>query len=320
MPDESIEATTSGDIPVTVVMRSYNDAALLPQTLGCLKSQRGVSVRLIVFESASVDGSPEIIKEYGCDKMVELEPGTYHSATVLNQGTDWAESELVAYVNSDAIMMDELVLRRLAEAILASDKIAGAFARQIPRPDASRMTRLDYFTAFENREELGRFHDHMSLVCSMVRKSVWQQLPFDSALTFAEDFVWSEGVHRLGYQTKYVPAAVVEHSHNYKSSELFTRHFGDAAALSKMDFSPPAESYLKGFCVPLLKRYIKDAIRLFRMGRTRDFPRVIPYRYQGVLGHWRGSIAGYHHFSEGHSGPQPKAKPVAHLESKNAEV
>jgi hypothetical protein len=24
------------DIPVTVVMRSYNDAELLPQTLGCL--------------------------------------------------------------------------------------------------------------------------------------------------------------------------------------------------------------------------------------------------------------------------------------------
>jgi GT2 family glycosyltransferase len=239
--------------------------------------------------------------------MVELEPGTYHSATVLNQGTEWAESELVAYVNSDAIMMDDLVLRRLADEILQSSTIAGAFARQIPRPDANRMTRLDYFTAFEHREELGIFHDHMSLVCSMVRKSVWKKLPFDPALTFAEDFVWSEGVHRLGYRTKYVPTAVVEHSHNYHASELYTRHFGDAAALSKMDLKPPVDSYLFGFFIPLLKRYIRDFMRLFRMGNTRYFLSVIPYRYQGVLGHWRGSLAGYQHFSSGNTGPQPKA-------------
>ena len=39
-------------IPVTVVMRSYNDAALLPRTLAALDAQQGVELKLFVYESA----------------------------------------------------------------------------------------------------------------------------------------------------------------------------------------------------------------------------------------------------------------------------
>ena len=47
-------------------MRSYNDAALLPRTFAGLDKQRGVDITLIVFESASTDDSPNIIREHGC--------------------------------------------------------------------------------------------------------------------------------------------------------------------------------------------------------------------------------------------------------------
>ena len=49
-------------IPVTVVMRSYNDADLLPRTLAALDRQQGVMIELIVIESASTDNSLEIMK------------------------------------------------------------------------------------------------------------------------------------------------------------------------------------------------------------------------------------------------------------------
>lgn len=294
--------------PITVVMRSYNDAALLPHTLGALDSQEGVSTRLFVFESASTDGSKEIFERHGCDRIVHLEPGTYHSATVLNQGTEWAETELVAYVNSDAIMMSRRVLRLLADAILADERCAGAFCRQITRPDATPMTRLDYFTAFDNRHELGRFADKMSLVCSMVRRSAWERNRFDSALTFSEDYVWSHRAQLQGWTLRYVPEAVVEHSHDYDPTALYRRHFGDAAALACIRSRAPSSSPLGGFVLPWTKRCLRDTWRLARMGALGEAWRLPSYRWPMLLGEWHGARAGWRHFrEEGRCDPQPVA-------------
>lgn len=295
--------------PVTVVLRSYNDAALLPHTLGALSAQEGVEVRLSVFESASTDSSKEILERHGYQRIEHLAPGTYHSARVLNDGTSAADTELVAYVNSDAIMMSRHVLRRLADAILTRKDAAGAFARQIARPTATPLTRLDYFTAFENRHELGRFANHMSLVCSMVRKSVWQEVPFDAGLTFAEDYVWSHRVLERGYTLHYVPDAVVEHSHDYSNAELYRRHFGDAAALASVRERAPDESPLTGFVLPWARRCARDTLRLARMGSLRTALRVPLYRYPMLLGEWRGARAGWKHFrEEGRTDRQPTAR------------
>lgn len=297
---------------ITVVMRSYNDAPLLPHTLGALDAQEGVSAKLFVFESASTDGSQAVFEEHGYDCIVHLEPGTYHSATVLNQGTEWAETELVAYVNSDAIMMNRHVLRRLADAILSDERCAGAFCKQIVRPDATPMTRLDYFIAFENRHELGAYADKMSLVCSMIRRSAWLENRFDPALTFSEDYVWSHRAQLQGWRLRYVPEAVVEHSHNYSSRELYRRHFGDSAALASIRSRAPRSDAVRGLFLPWTKRCLRDAWRLARMGSLEQAWRLPGYRWPMLLGEWHGARAGWQHFrAEGRDDPQPVA-PRAH--------
>lgn len=293
-------------IPVTVVMRSYNDAPLLPRTLAGLDAQVGVELTLFVFESASTDGSKEIFEQHGYDRIVHLEPGAYHSASVLNQGTEWAASELVAYVNSDAVMLHERVLRQLADAILADGHCAGAFAKQVVRSDATLMTRLDYEAAFEHRQELGEFADHMSLVTSMVRRSVWQEQPFDVSLTFAEDYVWSARVKEKGYRLAYVPQAVVEHSHNYTSDELYRRSFGDSAALAVIAQQPPADAWLKGFALPYAKRCVRDVWRLARMRELGAAWQVPVYRLPAYLGSWKGAREGWRHFQHAKHATQPQ--------------
>ena len=61
-------------IPMTVIIRSYNDAKLLPRTLAALDQQRGVDCRYIVFESASVDDSLAILQAWGKAEIIEMEP------------------------------------------------------------------------------------------------------------------------------------------------------------------------------------------------------------------------------------------------------
>ena len=168
---------TSHVIPITVVMRSYNDAKLLPRTLAALDKQRGVDIELIVIESASTDNSLKILEAYGPDQLICLRPGTYRSSAVLNHGTSLATTKLVAFINSDAILEQDDALLRMAQVMRNDQKCAGVFARQSTRPKAKAMTRLDYHIAFaDDRSHLGTGANWMSLVVSMIRWSAWQEV------------------------------------------------------------------------------------------------------------------------------------------------
>lgn len=286
-------STQEQKYPVTVVLRSYNDARLLPLTLRSLDAQRGVDITLFVFESASTDASPEILERHGYDRIEHLAPGSYHSATVLNKGTEWAATEFVAYVNSDAILLSDDVLLKLARALNEHPRCGGAFARQRPRDDASVMTRLDYYTAFDHREQLGESFDNLSLVTSMIRRSCWEENPFDPALTYAEDHVWSERAKAAGWTLRYVKDAEVEHSHNYTSKEMYRRSYGDAAAIGMTSRDPPPRDPLRGVVIPLAKRMVRDVGRLHQMGELSSALRLPGYRLAAQLGQWFGARDGW---------------------------
>ena len=285
------------ELALTVVMRSYNDAALLPRTLAALRAQRGVRWKLIVFESASTDGSPAILEAFGPDRMERLEPGSYRSAKVMNRGAAWAGTELIAYLNSDAIMNHDQVLRRLGDAILADERCAGAFAAQTTRPDASALTRLDYHIAFARRHELRGEQAHwLSMVCSMIRRSAWLEQPFDERLTYAEDAVWSSRQRQRGRSIRFVPEASAEHSHEYTWAERYRRDYGDKAALAVLATRAPPGNALTGFALPLAKRCLRDAWRLTRLGRPWTALRLPAYRWPQLLGGWRGARDGWRHW------------------------
>lgn len=296
---------------VTVVMRSHNDADLLPCTLAALDAQEGVRWRLIVFESASADGSPAILARFGRGRIEHLAPGTYHSSRVLNRGCELADTELVAFLNSDAIMLDASVLRRLADAIVAEERCAGAYARQVPRPDAGAMTRLDHHVAFDRRGELQDMDAGISLVCSMIRRSAWEAVPFDPALTYAEDCVWTRRVRERGWRVAYVDEARVEHSHEYDAEQRYRRAYGDAAALAVIADRRPPDDPVRGALLPWACRCARDAWRLVRMGRPLDCWRLPAHRWPQMLGRWRGLRDGWRCFREPGDGRTTALQPVA---------
>ncbi len=285
-------------IPLTVVMRSYNDAPLLPRTLAALKAQEGVAWELIVMESASTDGSPEIFERFGCRHLERLAPGSYRSSRVLNRGVELSPTELVVFLNSDGILGDPHVLRRLAEATLADPRCAGAYARQVARPDAGPMTRLEYHTAFDRRHELTDAAGAMSLVCSLIRKSAWAVERFDERLTYAEDTVWSTRIQAKGWTVVYVPEAGAEHSHEYTWAERHRRQFGDHAALAVLATTPPPADVLRGVVIPWAKRCLRDTWRLTKRGEPWHAWRLPLHHWPLQLGKWHGATAGWAHFQD----------------------
>ncbi|HBR95294.1 MAG TPA: hypothetical protein DEA90_14125, partial [Opitutae bacterium] len=63
---------------ITLVMRSYNEAWAIEDTLKAVFSQDYAGeIELIVIDSGSTDGSHEIIQSYQPKEFIILEPGSY---------------------------------------------------------------------------------------------------------------------------------------------------------------------------------------------------------------------------------------------------
>lgn len=313
-PFEKGNGKADSEIPISVVMRSYNDAPLLPRTLEALDDQEGVKVELLVFESASTDDSVAIFEAHGFDKMVQLEAGSYWSSKVLNEGVRLASHEVVVFLNSDAILTSPQVLRGMADRLLASEKTAGVFARQLPRPDAGFMTCLEFKYAFEKRESMKAEADWLSLVCSAVRRSVWEKVAFDERITYAEDAVWTSAVNKLGFEIAYVPEVAAEHSHEYTWTQRYDRSFNDAVALGLIATSDPSSSWLGGFLLPWLKRSVRYGLRACLAGKPWMAPFVFSYQYPLVDGQRKGAALGWRHFSD--PGTRDRPQPL----SRNGQV
>ena len=76
---------------------------------------------------------------------------------------------------------------------------------------------------------------------SMLRKSVWEQVPFPEHVVMSEDQWWAREVLQRGYELAYVPDAAVEHSHDHGAIALFRRNFDSGASLRGLDESSPLE-------------------------------------------------------------------------------
>jgi len=215
---------------VSVVIPTLDGAATLPAVLDRIAEQRAVGeVEVVAVDSGSTDGTVELLQGR-VDRLLQIAPQEFDHGLTRNRGIAASRGELVVLLVQDAVPDSQSWLAELTRPLLADATLAGTFARQLPRPGASRVTRLalgrwvaaeeePHTSALESAETLHRMAPAERLrlcafdnVCSCLRRSVWEDHPFRSA-PIAEDLEWGKEVLLHRYRLAYVPSAAVVHSH-----------------------------------------------------------------------------------------------------------
>ena len=216
---------------VSIVMRSFNEAWALRDTLAMLRRQVGPSWELIVIDSGSTDGSVEIIREFGPAHFIQIESRDYVPGRVMNHGMRLARANRVLFLNADATPANDNWLAPLAHA-LGNPNVAAVFGRQVPRPDCRAVFACDYERCFGENRESANWDHFFSMVSSGLRKDIWSLRGFLENLQYAEDDEYTRWARAQGYKVVYCPDSVAVHSHNYTSQQAYKRAFGDAKALA----------------------------------------------------------------------------------------
>ncbi|MCF7732354.1 MAG: glycosyltransferase [Akkermansiaceae bacterium] len=278
---------------VSIVMRSFNEAWALRETLPALTGQDFKDWELIVIDSGSSDGSQELIRAANPTHFIQIQPSEYNPSRVMNQGMRLALAETVVFLNADATPQGPHWLRPLFDA-LQDPQTAAAFSRQIPRPDCEAVFAHDYDRCFGPQRESAEWDHFFSMVSSGLRRDVWAQRGFREDLQYAEDDEYTRWCVGHGYRIHYVAESVAMHSHNYSAPQARKRAFGDARAMAATypgcagDFSWP-RSVALGWAADLRK----DLRWCLRHGRTSEMLHAARIRWAQRTGRLAGFRQGW---------------------------
>lgn len=278
---------------VSIVMRSYNEAWALQHTLPALAAQTHRDWELIVIDSGSTDGSQELIRAAKPAHFVQISPQEYVPGRVLNQGMRLARAEQVLFLNADATPQCPNWLHSLAEA-LTDPTVAACFGRQIPRPDCQAVFAADYERCFGPMRESATWEHFFSMVSSGLRKDIWAQRGFREDLQYAEDDEYTRWCRAQGYHIRYVPQAVVMHSHNYTAQQAARRSYGDACAISRASgtSAPTTTSWLKTVALGCLNDLRHDLRWCWQNDRLQELPHAAHIRWSQRTAKLAGLRAG----------------------------
>lgn len=226
----------------SIVIPTYNGGPRFKECIAGVAAQEcSGGLEIVVVDSGSDDGTAEVAEEFG--RVVRIPKGEFNHGLTRNLGIAEARGKAVALLVQDAVPVGKDWLSPLVEAALRPE-VAGAYSRQLPRPDCPpfiRMRLMRWSASKAEREEKRLLSEAELLslpmldriwrlsfdnVSSCIKKEVWDKHPF-SARRFGEDVAWAREVLLAGHAIVYEPASAVEHSHDNSMWYEFKRVYLD---------------------------------------------------------------------------------------------
>lgn len=278
---------------VSIILRSYNEAWALRETLPALQCQEYRNWELIVIDSGSTDGSQALLQAAQPAHFVQITPAEYNPSRVLNQGMRLARFDRCLFLNADATPQGPNWLRPLVEA-LQNPRVAACFGRQIPRPECHAVFACDYDRCFGPRRESVKWDHFFSMVSSGLRRDVWARRGFREDLQYAEDDEYTRWCKAQGYEIDYVPESIAMHSHNYTPAQARKRSFGDARAIGQAWTGSPGEfNWSKTVALGWLSDLRHDVRFCARSGRWLEVLHAARIRWEQRTGKLAGFRQGW---------------------------
>lgn len=194
-----------------VVVRTKNEEAWIARVFDALARQVDVEAEIVVVDNDSTDATVEVARRYAC-RVVNIPDREFTHGRALNLGIRETTADLVAVLSGHCVPVNERWLLRFA-ANFNAPSIAGVYGRQEPLPDSTAFDKRDLWTTFGRDRRIQRRDHFFHNANSMIRRSVWAEVPFNEALPGVEDRDWARRVQDLGWRIAYEPHASVYHHH-----------------------------------------------------------------------------------------------------------
>jgi rhamnosyltransferase len=276
---------------LSVVIRTRNQAKSLRRVFEALAAQRcSFKWETIVVDNESQDETAELCKRFNA-RIVSIRRDEFTYGRALNVGIRDARSPLVLICSAHAVPVGSYFLEK-SVAPFADPKIAAV--RCLIGSDKEQTAEwykardIQYASAEEQRtaEVTNEWlHEYPSASCCVIRRSVWQDVPFDEDLESVEDKLWASDVLRRGYKIRSCAEAIFIYNASRGRRDVLVREYRQFRALYRArGYVPLNWSRFLGRVVRTALLTPLVAIRYFVLNVARDASMVIvPWRAKSPL-------------------------------------
>ncbi len=265
---------------VSIILRSFNEAWALRDTLPALPAQDYRNWELIVIDSGSTDGSVELIRKAQPRHFIQITPGEYNPSRVMNQGMQLARADYGIFLNADATPQGTNWLRPLVQPLLKS-KNAASFGRQIPRPDCEAVYACDYERCFGPNRESAKWDHFFSMVSSGLRKDIWAKRGFLEKMQYSEDDEYTRWCRAQGYEIVYCPRHRGHALAQLHAATGLQAHFRRSPRARRGLAGAPSEfNWPRTVMLGWLQDVRRDLRFCLREHRLDEFPHAIRIRWR----------------------------------------
>ncbi|MGA0557750.1 glycosyltransferase [Larkinella sp. VNQ87] len=217
----------------SIIIRAFNEEAHIGKLLNGIRHQEtGANLEVILVDSGSKDSTVRIAESYGA-KIVRIRPEEFSFGRALNIGCQQATGDILLFASAHVYPVYTNWIDQMLKPF-DDPKVALSYGRQIGN-QASKYSEQQlfakWFPAVSNYNQQIPFCNNAN---TAIRRSLWEELPYDETLTGLEDLHWASQILHRGYKIAYDADAIIVHVHEETPRKIFNRYYREAIAFKRI--------------------------------------------------------------------------------------
>ncbi|GAB3930504.1 glycosyltransferase family 2 protein [Larkinella terrae] len=241
----------------SIIIRAFNEEAHIGKLLNGIKQQETqTDLEVILVDSGSKDNTVRIAESYGA-KIVRIRPEEFSFGRALNIGCEQASGEILLFASAHVYPVYTNWIDQMLKPF-EDAKTALTYGRQIGNQSSKYSEQqlfAKWFPAVSNYNQQIPFCNNAN---TAIRRSLWQELPYDETLTGLEDLHWASEILQRGYKIAYDADATIVHVHEETPRKIFNRYYREAIAFKRL--KPMARFGLWDFAYLSVSNLISDYV------------------------------------------------------------
>ncbi|MCE5208970.1 MAG: glycosyltransferase family 2 protein [Chloroflexi bacterium] len=269
----------------SVLIRGYNEEEHIGRLLSGILQQTVKDVQIILVDSGSTDATLAIASRYPVE-IVQINPQDFTFGRSLNMGMAHAVKDLVVIASAHVYPVYPDWLEQM---LLPFDdpQVALTYGKQRAPQSAHFSENQIWRQWYPDEPRPNQNNPFCNNANAAIRRSLWQEHPYDETLSGLEDMDWARWAQEQSYTIVYVPEAEVKHLHHENWHGIYNRYKREGMAFKHIY---PQEKFGLG---DLIRLWFVNVANDFRAASKEkvlgaNWARIMAYRFNQFLGTYHG--------------------------------
>jgi glycosyltransferase involved in cell wall biosynthesis len=216
----------------SIVIRAFNEEKHIGRLLEGIRQQTIKDVEIVLVDSGSTDETVSVAESFGA-RIVRIPSAEFTFGRSLNFGIQQATRDLIVIASAHVYPVYPDWLESLLRPF-ENEHIALTYGKQRGPETAQFSEQQIYHQWYPDVSRPRQATAFCNNANAAIRKSLWEQNPYDETLAGLEDLAWGKWAKEQGYDIAYLAEAEIIHVHNETPSAVFNRYRREAMAFKKI--------------------------------------------------------------------------------------